>query len=124
VIPNQIAYVRGMRSLQSAPVGTSLRSSGKFVLSDNPLSIAGDSFPPQTVTCTAPAIPIPDCLSTETRSIQGWLGSDPTLSVSGRTVNIVSTLTDPFQAQRPNVPAKTATERYRSIFILNSEAAP
>ena len=117
-------YVRGMRSLQSAPAGSSLRSAGRFVLSDNPLSIVGDFFPPQTVTCTAPATPIPDCVSTETHGIQGWLGSDPTLSVSGRTANVVSTLTDPFQAQRPNVPARTATERYRSIFTLNSEAAP
>lgn len=119
-----LPYVRGMRSLQSAPVGSSLRSSGKFVLSDAPLSIAGDSFPSQTVTCTALATPIPDCISTESRSIQGWLGSDPTLSVSGSAANVVLTLTDPFQAQRPNVPARTATERYRSIFTLNSEAAP
>jgi type II secretory pathway pseudopilin PulG len=117
-------YVRGMRSLQSAPAGSSLRSSGKFVLSDNPLALAGDSFPSLTVTCTAPAAPIPDCISTETHSIQGWLGSDPALSVSGRIANVVSTLTDPFQAQRPNVPPRTATERYRSIFTLNSEAAP
>jgi type II secretory pathway pseudopilin PulG len=118
------SYVEGMRSLAAAPTGNTLRNSGQFTLQDSPLSISGDAFPMQTVTCTGAANPIPDCVSTETHNVQGWLGSDPSISVSGRNASVLLTLTDPFEAQRANSAPSTATEQYRTIFTLNGEAAP
>jgi hypothetical protein len=123
-----LSYVRGLRSLPAAPTGSTLRTAGQFVLPDTPLSLAGDAFPSVTITCVAPANPIPDCSSTESHTIGGWLGSDPAIAAAGTggdaTVGVVLTLTDPFQAVRPRVAPPSATERYRTVFTLNSEAAP
>jgi hypothetical protein len=118
------SYVEGMRSMSAAPSGSSLRNAGQFTLSDSPLSISGDSFPTQTITCTGAAQPIPDCVSTETHTIQGWMGSNPSIAVTGKSASVLLTLTDPFEAQRSSVAAATATEQYRTIFNLNAEAAP
>ena len=122
--PDGFTYVEGLRSMQHPPPANSLRSSGKFTLTDGPNSITGDAFPSQVVQCTGPAKPIPDCTNTEQHTIQGWLGSDPVVSVTGNSAAVLLTLTDPFQAQRPRVAAPSATERYRTIFNLNAEAQP
>jgi hypothetical protein len=123
-----LAYVRGIRGLTSAPTASALRNGGQFVLSDNPLSISGDAFPTLTITCLGAANPIPDCVSTENRTITGWLGSDPVIASAGTGgvagATVLLTLTDPFQALRARVPPRAATERYRTIFTLNSEAPP
>ncbi|MBV9735373.1 MAG: hypothetical protein JO209_05645 [Acidisphaera sp.] len=116
--------VEGLHSRQLAPLGATLRSSSQFVLPDGGLTASGDSFPAVTVACNGVGNPIPDCLAVETHSVQGWVGSDPAITVTGQSAAVDLTLTDPFRAVRAGNQYATATEVFRSIYTLNVEANP
>ncbi len=125
------ALVEGLRSRPTIPTGWPLRQSGQFTMTDsNNLVVTGDRVPALSVQCTGAGVPIPDCTGTETRAVQGWIGSDPSLvQSSGQTVGVGISITDPFRAQRlARSPSKgalgNATETYRTIFSLNVEANP
>ena len=117
-------YLYGLRGRDVAPVGT-LRSNYALQYQSNNLTANGDSVASMTVTCTAAAVPLPDCAGTETKTVAGWIGKDLSLniasrSVVGRTVETMVTITDPFQAQRAVNPA-SASESYRTVFTLNRD---
>lgn len=122
------AIVEGLRSRQSAPAGASLRANSQFTLPDGSFQAMGDTMAPLTIQCTAGATPIPDCTGTESRSVQGWIGSDPVVAPpsaqigAGQTAAVSVTVTNPFEAQRPGG-AAAATEQYRMMFNLNPEAS-
>ena len=118
--------VEGLRSRVAAPAAKTLRLTTGFVMSDsNGLSIAGDTVPPLQISCSAAAVPIPDCQGTETQTVQGWLGSDPVLvAASPQTVGVSVSIIDPYRAQRMGKAPASVAEGYRSIFSLNVEANP
>ena len=118
--------VEGLRSRAAAPAGATLRSASALVLTDsNGLSITGDSVPPLQIPCSSAVTPIPDCRGTETLTVQGWLGSNPTVAAaSSQTVGIGVTIIDPYRALRLGTAPATAAESYRNIFTLNVEANP
>lgn len=127
-------FVEGLHSRQlgggNVPQGSALRTASQFVLRDGTLSLAGDLVGPLRITCTGPQTPIPDCTAAgDTKTVQGWLGSDPVLTPPsaavgpGRTAALSITLTNPFQAPRA-VGAVGASERYRTMMTLNVEANP
>jgi type II secretory pathway component PulJ len=125
------AMVEGLRSRSAIPTGWTLRQSGQFTMTDsNNLVVSGDLVPSLTVQCSSAGVPIPDCTGAETRTVQGWLGRDPTLvTSSGQTVGVGISITDPFRAQRLAKPSSSgpvgaATENYRTMFGLNVEANP
>ena len=107
-----------------APSSASLRSASQLVLEDGALSLKGDAISPVAVTCRGLRDPLPDCTVLETRTVQGWLGSNPVLSGQGRTRSLGITVTDPFRAQRAGRLPATATETYRTMFTLNAESDP
>ncbi len=119
-------YLYGMRGRKAAPGGT-LRSNYTLQYQSNNLTATGDSIAGMTVTCTSAGVPLPDCVGTETKTVAGWVGDDLSLntasrSVTGRTVETMVTISDPFQAQRtPNSASASAT--YRTIFTLNRDIA-
>lgn len=117
------SVVSGLSPSDAAPAGSQLSSSYQFVLPDGGLSLFGDGFTAISVVCTGPAKPMPDCTGAETRTIQGWLGSAPTITMSGQLAAVGLTMTDPFRAQRAINPS-SATETYRTMFNLNVEANP
>ena len=118
--------VEGLRSRPAIPTAWPLRSAGQFVMSDsNNLSISGDALPSLQIQCSAAAVPIPDCQGTETRTMTGWLGSDPTLAAaSPQTVGVNISVVDPYRAQRMVKAPASVAEGYRTIFSLNVEANP
>ena len=123
--------VEGIRSRKSLPQSWTLDSNGQFVMSDTapnfqatPPSIAGDSVPATTVTCTGSGVPLPSCTGTGTLATQGWMGASPTLVATGRTVAVDITVSDPFQAARRGQTAAGASDTYRTLFNLNVEADP
>jgi type II secretory pathway pseudopilin PulG len=117
------SVVSGLTPTDTAPTGTQLNTSYGFVLPDGSLTLAGDSFPAVVITCTGVKAPLPDCTGSETRTVQGWLGTTPTIAISGQVAAVGLTLTDPFRAQRAINPS-SATETYRTMFNLNVEADP
>lgn len=134
-ITRPFALVEGLRSrcfrasgqppcTAQLPSPASLRSASQLVLEDNALSLRGDSIAPVAITCRGLRDPLPDCTGVETRTVQGWLGSDPTLSGQGRTWALGLTVTDPFRAQRAGRLPGSATETYRTMFTLNAESDP
>lgn len=134
--------VEGIRSRQSLPPTTlltswNLNNNGQFVMSDTaaggllsalgtPPSIAGDAIAPITVTCTGQALPLPGCTAGTKLTVKGWMGADPVLTQTGNTtvVGVDITVSDPFQAVRPNQTAAGVTDTYRTLFNLNVEANP
>lgn len=109
---------------QSTP-GACLRKTSEFVFPDGSLTLLGDTFPTLSVTCTKAGTPIPDCAATETRTVQGWTGSDPVITYPGQstpvpTLDAIITVTNPFYALRAALPS-AATERYRTMFTLGAE---
>jgi hypothetical protein len=122
------ALVEGLRSRQALPAGSSLRSASQFTLGDGALLAAGDTMAPLTVQCAGPATPIPDCTGAEIRTVQGWIGADPTVTApsaqigASQTAAVSVAVTNPFEAQRPGG-AAAATERYRMMFNLNPDAS-
>jgi hypothetical protein len=131
-ITRPFALVEGLRSrcfrasgqppcTAQLPSPASLRSASQLVLEDN---LRGDSIAPVAITCRGLRDPLPDCTGIETRTVQGWLGSDPTLSGQGRTRALGLTVTDPFRAQRAGRLPGSATETYRTMFTLNAESDP
>jgi hypothetical protein len=117
-------YAEGLRSRQTSPAGDMLRSNSRFVLPDAPFLLQGDTFPTQTIACTGAGSPLPDCTAGAARTVEGWLGADPAISVAAPNAALSWRIADPFRATQPNVPAATATERYRTIFTLNVESPP
>lgn len=127
-----LAMVEGLRSrsvtsgltpADAPPGGAQMFVSSQFVLPDGSLTLPGDSFPPVTVTCTGPGVPVPACGGSETRTVQGWLGTAPAISTSGQVAAVGLTLTDPFRAQCA-LNSSSATETYRTMFNLNVETNP
>jgi prepilin-type N-terminal cleavage/methylation domain-containing protein len=119
-------YLYGVHGRKAAPAGT-LRSNYTLKYQSNNLTTTGDSIASMTVTCTAAGMPLPDCVGGETKTVAGWIGSEPSLnaasrSVTGRTVETMVTISDPFQAQRAPSPA-FASQTYRTIFTLNRDIA-
>jgi prepilin-type N-terminal cleavage/methylation domain-containing protein len=119
-------YLYGVHGRKAAPAGT-LRSNYTLQYQSNNLTTTGDSIASMTVTCTAAGMPLPDCVGGETKTVAGWIGSDLSLnaanrSVTGRTVETMVTISDPFQAQRAPNPA-FASQTYRTIFTLNRDIA-
>jgi hypothetical protein len=112
------------RCTAPVPSASDLRSASQLVLSDGDLSLRGDSISAMAVTCQGLRDPLPDCTGTESRTVQGWLGSDPSLSTSGRVRMLGITVTDPFRARRVGRLPAGATERYRTMFTLNAETDP
>ena len=112
------------RCTAQAPSAISLRSASQLTFSDNALTLRGDAISPLAVACRGSRTPLPDCTGLENRTVQGWLGSDPTISATGRTRSVGITVTDPFRAQRTGRLPATATEQYRTMFTLNVEADP
>ena len=115
--------VYGINGRSSAPA-SGLRSNYAVQYRSNNLTLSPDKFAPMTVTCTGAATPLPDCVSTETKSVQGWLGSDvqinsATRMVANRTVEVSTVITDPFEAQRGTAPTQFS-EKYRTILTLNT----
>jgi hypothetical protein len=121
-------YLYGIRGRKAAPAATSLRSNYTLQYSSNQMTTTGDSIASMTVTCTGAAAPMPDCAAAgDTKTVAGWVGADFTIdastrSIASRTVEVMLTLTDPFQAQRAKNPA-TATQTYRILFTLNRDTA-
>ncbi|HEY4265625.1 MAG TPA: hypothetical protein VGM72_09920 [Micropepsaceae bacterium] len=122
------AYVYGIRGRNAAPAGAQ-RSNYVLQYTNNNVTISGDSFALMTVTCSATGRPLPDCPGagpTARRSVAGWIGSDVSIEnnarsiATGRTVEMMVTVTDPFQAQRAASSAP-ATETYRTVFTLNRD---
>jgi len=108
-------------------LGACLRNTSEFVFPDGSLTLLGDLFPALNVNCQQAGVPIPDCAGTETRSVQGWMGSDPAITYAGQstpvsTLDINITVTNPFYALRAELPAG-ATEHYRTMFTLGAEAS-
>ena len=122
--------VEGIRSRSALPSTWTLSSNGQFVMSDTATgstaapSISGDSVPQTTVRCTATGIPLPACSGTGTVVTQGWMGASPVLLQTGRTVAVDITVSDPFQAARPQQTAAGVSDTYRTLFNLNVEANP
>ena len=120
-------YLYGIRGRKLAPSGA-LRSNYALQYQSNNLTAMGDSFAVMTVTCTAVAVPLLDCTAAnQTKTVTGWIGNDLSLnsasrSAGNRTVEVIVTITDPFQAHRAANSA-TATETYRAVFTLNRDTA-
>lgn len=116
--------IEGLRSRASAPLGSSLRSGQQFQFTDGTLSILGDSVPTLSIACTAAATPVLDCVSTETRTVNGWVGGNPIITASAPFVDVAVPLTDAYRAQRGRLPASSLTEQYRMMFTLGVESNP
>ena len=118
--------VEGLRSRPAIPTNWPLRIAGQFTMTDtNSLFLSGDGVPSLSIQCSAATVPIPDCTGTETRTLAGWMGSDPTLVLaSPKTVSVGVSVVDPFRAQRMVKTPASVTESYRTIFSLNVEANP
>jgi Tfp pilus assembly protein PilW len=119
-------YFYGIRGRKASPAAASLRSNYTLQYSSNNMTMLADSFASMTVTCTAAATPMPDCAAAgDSKTVAGWIGNDFTIdqasrSAGSRTVEVMLTLTDPFQAQRADNPA-TATQTYRILFTHNRD---
>jgi hypothetical protein len=116
----------GIRSRKTAPVG-GLRSNYALQYQSNNLTVNGDSIAGMTIVCTAAGNPLPDCPSAgANRTVAGWLGNNVSLnagrSAANRTIEVIVTVTDPFQAQRAVNPA-SATATYRTSYTLNRDTA-
>ena len=114
----------GIRGRNSSP-GGGLRSNYKLQYQSNNLTVNGDSIASMTIACTAANLPLPDCPSAgSNRTVTGWIGKNISLggsrSAANRTVEVILTVTDPFQAQRAVNPA-SATETYRTVYTLNRD---
>ena len=123
--------VEGIRSRASLPVNWTLTNLGQFVMTDTsanvqatPPSISGDAVPLTSVHCTATGVPMPGCISTGTVKTQGWMGASPVLLQTGRSVAVNITVSDPFQASRPQQTVAAVSDTYRTLFNLNVEANP
>ncbi len=130
--------VEGLHSRSALPTNWKLRSTtatGQFVLPDGNLQASGDLVGPVTIACQGAGIPVPDCTGAETRTIQGWLGSDPVLAQP--TANSIQfpasvsiSVTNPYRAARSIAsPAGAAqgpgiTETFRNQFGTMVEASP
>lgn len=113
----------GLSPADAPPTGSQLSASFQFVLPDGGLTLAGDTFPTLSIACSGAATPLPACTGSETRTVAGWLGSAPTLTLSGQVMAVGLTLTDPFRAPHVANPA-SATETFRTMFNLNVETNP
>jgi Tfp pilus assembly protein PilV len=120
----------GFHGRQAAPSASSLRNNYKLRYISNNLTVFGDAIAAQTIICTGASTPLPDCTSAtvgQSKSVTGWIGNAFDLNgsartVAGRTVEVVITLTDPFQVQRAENPA-TATQTYHTILTLNRDTS-
>ena len=116
--------IYGIRARRLAPTGT-LRSNYVLQYGSNGHTLTSATFGTQTVGCKAAGNPLPDCSATESKTVQGWLGSDVSLnstvrSVNAKTTEVLVTMVNPYQAQRAEVPAH-AIERYRLIVYRNRD---
>lgn len=118
-------YVYGMHGRKSAPSG-SLRNNYTLSYLSNNLTLRGDTMASMTVTCSASAKPLPDCTAAgQSKTVAGWIGNDASLttslrSINSRTVEVILTMVDPYEAQRMKVPAN-ATTTYRTVLTLNRD---
>jgi prepilin-type N-terminal cleavage/methylation domain-containing protein len=109
----------GLDGLHSAP-NSSYRSNYAFRYRSNNLTFTPDVMAALSVTCVASGNPMPDCGSSGTMSVKGWIGSDADIETSqrviaGRTSEIVMTITDPFDAVRNKKNPGVATTTYRTV---------
>lgn len=129
------ANSRGFRVLEGLrgrrwdelPTTWTLRSAsenGRFTMTQDGLTLLGDTLGPIDVTCRAAAVPIPDCTGTGTRTVRGWLGANPVLIQSGRTVSVSIAVTDPYQARRSLYEGSRVTETFRTRFTANAGRDP
>lgn len=118
--------VYGLHGRYAAQTGSSLRQSYQLSLPSNGWRFGGDSFASKTITCKGPANPLPDCTTAgTTKTVNGWLGADPVLNQSTRsvrsyTVESTITLTNPNRAVRAKRPDQ-ASDTYQNIFTTNRE---
>jgi len=128
---DQTPNVYGVRGRRTAPAG-SLRTNYSLQYTSNGLTVLPDTRGTMQVTCTGAGLPLPDCASSgESKTVEGWIGENVTLSTvsrsvksdesgSARTAELSFAITNPYAAQRAEN-ASTATERYRTILSLNRE---
>jgi hypothetical protein len=94
------------------------RNGYRFSYSSNGLTVIPDEFAALSVVCTGTATPLPDCTSSTTKTVRGWVGKDASLETSkrviaSRTFEIEMTVTDPYEVQRlKNAAASTV---YRTV---------
>ena len=129
--------VYGFRGSNKAPPAPRLRANDTLTYTDNNITLTPDLFAAMTITCTGTGLPVPDCKAPGpgpgpgpgppgpggSQTVTGWLGSDVQLnsgprSVANETVEVIVTITNPFEAQRVTNPALFTTT-YRTIFTLN-----
>ena len=130
--------VEGLHSRPALPSSWPLRSAtvfGQFVMTDGALQVVGDTLSPVLILCRGARNPIPDCAATESRTVQGWLGSDPIVGQSTSNgiqfpATISVTITNPYRAARSIASSFGATqalgitETFRTQFYTMVEANP
>ena len=104
------------------------RSNYAVTLTSNRLTLTPDKLAAMTVSCSANAIPLPDCRigpgpgGGATQSVQGWVGQDIQVTggpgAVGNTVEVTFNIINPFEIQRAIGPS-AFSENYRAIFTLN-----
>lgn len=120
--------VYGFNGLNSAPSST-FRTNYAFSYKSNNKTLVPDTLPSLSVACTAIAVPLPDCGSSGSKTVAGWVGSDAAIEsskrvVAGRTFEIQVQVTDPYQVQRMKNPAR-GTISYRTIgTLMRDESDP
>lgn len=117
-------FVHGIRGQGTIPTNWAISLGGQLVIADltTMATISGDKTPSITITCTAPATPVPACVAAGmTLSTIGWLGAAPVVMspTSGRTATVGITVADPYQAARAGQTGSSAVDTYRSQFNLN-----
>lgn len=123
--PRRFRMAEGLRSRQALPQPWPLRSdTGQFVMKDGNVSVAGDTMASVFVTCRGAANPMPACIGTETRDLQGWLGAAPQVVQNGKLVSVSIAITNPFQARRNKPDTARVTETFRARFTANVERNP
>jgi len=113
----------GLRERYALPT-SAMRSNYALRYTSNNLTLMPDLLAGMSITCTGTAAPMPDCSSgSGTKTVTGWLGTDPqtntsSRSVSGKTVEVTFTVMNPFEIQRAVSPSVFA-ENYHVVFTLN-----
>lgn len=116
--------IYGFRGRKSAPNST-LRNQYRLRYSSNGATLTTDTFASMSVSCTGTGVPLPDCSSSSTKTVSGWMGDDATINtssrdVAARTAEVTITITDPFEAQRLTA-SSAASQTYRTVLTLNRD---
>ena len=115
--------VYGLRERKQKP-GGSQRNNYALQYKSNNITLTPDLIAGMSITCVSASNPLPDC-GGGTKTVTGWLGNniqmnDGSRSVSGDTVEVTFTITNPFEVQRAQSPA-TFSETYNAVFTYNRE---